>query len=69
MTTSYWKFLERSQHFLQCILRKPAWDFNRFVGDPRRPERTRESLLSHEPAPGTSQSGPDPRGCPGKGAL
>ena len=36
MTTSYRKFLERSRHFLQRILRKPAWDFNRFVSDPRQ---------------------------------
>jgi len=36
MTTSYRKFLERSQRFLQRILRKPAWDFNRFVCDPRQ---------------------------------
>jgi hypothetical protein len=35
MTTSDRKFLERSQHFLRRILRKPAWDFNRFVADPR----------------------------------
>ena len=41
MTTSYRKFLERSQHFLQRILRKPAWDFNRFVGDPRQPKGRR----------------------------
>jgi hypothetical protein len=36
MTTSYRKFLERSQHLLRRILRKPAWDFNRFVCDPRQ---------------------------------
>jgi len=36
MTTAYRKFLERSQHFLQRILRKPAWEFNRFVADPRQ---------------------------------
>jgi hypothetical protein len=40
MTTSYRKFLERSQHCLRRILRKPAWDFNRFVADPR-PEKGR----------------------------
>ena len=36
MTTSYRTCLERSQHFLRRILRKPAWDFNRFVCDPRQ---------------------------------
>jgi Transposase DDE domain len=36
MTTSYRKFLERSQHLLRRILRKPAWDFSRFVCDPRQ---------------------------------
>lgn len=36
MTTSDRKFLERSQHLLRRILRKPAWDFNRFVCDPRQ---------------------------------
>ena len=38
MTTSYRKFLERSQPCLQRILRKPAWDFNGFVRDPRQPK-------------------------------
>lgn len=36
MTPSYRKLLERSQNFLRRILRKPAWDFNRFVADPRQ---------------------------------
>ena len=36
MTTAYRKFLERSQRCWPCILRKPAWDFNRFVADPRQ---------------------------------
>jgi hypothetical protein len=41
MTTSYRKFLERSQPCLQRILRKPAWDFNRFVSNPRQPKGRR----------------------------
>jgi hypothetical protein len=36
MTPSYRKFLERSRTYLRRILRKPAWDFNRFVADPRQ---------------------------------
>lgn len=36
MTTSYRKLLERSQNFLRRILRKPAWEFNRFVAEPRQ---------------------------------
>jgi Transposase DDE domain len=36
MTTAYRKLLERSQNCLRRILRKPAWDFNRFVADPRQ---------------------------------
>lgn len=36
MTTSYRSFLERSQHFLRRIVRKPAWEFKRFVSDPRQ---------------------------------
>jgi len=36
MTTIYRKLLERSQNCLRRILRKPAWDFNRFVVDPRQ---------------------------------
>lgn len=36
MTIGYRKLLERSQHFLRRILRTPAWDFNRFVADPRQ---------------------------------
>jgi hypothetical protein len=36
MTTSYRKVLERSHNCLRRILRKPAWDFNRFVSDPRQ---------------------------------
>ena len=36
MTKAYRNFLERSQHFLRRILRKPAWEFNRFVADPRQ---------------------------------
>lgn len=35
MTTSYRKLLERSRNCLHRILRKPAWDFNRYVADPR----------------------------------
>src|SRR5215510_11833017 len=34
-TTSYRKLPERSQNCLRRILRKPAWEFNRFVADPR----------------------------------
>ena len=44
MTTSYRKFLERSQHGLRRILRKPAWDFNRFVADPRQRKGSRWKL-------------------------
>jgi hypothetical protein len=44
MTTSYRKFLERSQHYLGRILRKPAWDFNRFVTDPRHKQGRRWPL-------------------------
>jgi len=36
MTTAYRRLLERSQHCLRRILRKPAWEFNRFVADPRQ---------------------------------
>ena len=36
MTKAYRNFLERSQHFLRRIFRKPAWEFNRFVADPRQ---------------------------------
>ena len=36
MTTSYRKVLERSQHGWRRILRKPAWDCNRFVCEPRQ---------------------------------
>lgn len=36
MTTSYRKFFDQSQNFLRRMLRKPAWDFNRFVTDPRQ---------------------------------
>lgn len=36
MTKAYRNFLERSQHCLRRILRKPAWEFNRFVADPRQ---------------------------------
>jgi hypothetical protein len=36
MTPSYRKFLERSRTSLGRILRKPAWDFNRVVADPRQ---------------------------------
>lgn len=36
MTTASRTFLERSQHCLRRILRTPAWDCNRFVGDPRQ---------------------------------
>lgn len=44
MTTAYRKLLERSQNFLWRILGKPAWDFNRFVMDPRH-ERGRRWKL------------------------
>jgi hypothetical protein len=36
MTTAYRKLLERSQNCLRRILRQPAWEFNRFVADPRQ---------------------------------
>lgn len=36
MTKAYRNFLERSQSFLHRILCKPAWEFNRFVADPRQ---------------------------------
>ena len=35
MPTAYRTLLERSQNGLRRIVRKPAWDFNRFVADPR----------------------------------
>ena len=38
--TTLRKFLERSRHFLQRILRKPAWDFNRFRLRPAAGEGT-----------------------------
>ena len=41
MTTSYRKVLERSQHCLRRILRKPAWDCNRFVCAPRQAQGRR----------------------------
>ena len=44
MTTAYRKLLERSQNFLCRILRKPAWDFNRFVADPRQRKGRRWKL-------------------------
>lgn len=44
MTTSYRKFLQRSQNYLRRILRKPAWDFNRFVADPRHEKGRRWKL-------------------------
>lgn len=44
MTTSYRKFLERSQNCLRRILRKPAWDFNRFLVDPRQQKGRRWQL-------------------------
>ena len=44
MTTAYRKLLERSQNFLCRILRKPAWDFNRFVADPRQKKGRRWKL-------------------------
>jgi hypothetical protein len=40
MTPSYRKFLEQSRTCLRRILRKPAWDFNRFVADPRQAKGT-----------------------------
>jgi hypothetical protein len=36
MTPSYRKLRERSHNFLRRILRKPAWEFNRFVTAPRQ---------------------------------
>jgi hypothetical protein len=36
MTLSYRKFLEQSRTYLRRIFRKPAWDFNRVVADPRQ---------------------------------
>jgi hypothetical protein len=44
MTTSYRTFLERSQHYLRRILRKPAWDFHRCVTDPRHEKGRRWRL-------------------------
>ena len=46
MTTPYRKFLERSRHCLQRILRKPAWDFNGFVRDPRQVKGRRWKFLT-----------------------
>ena len=34
MTTAERKCLERSPHCLPRLVRKPAWDFHRFVSDP-----------------------------------
>ena len=36
MTKPFRKLLERSGNFLRRMLDKPAWDFNRFVIDPRQ---------------------------------
>jgi hypothetical protein len=36
MTKPFRKLLERSSKFLRRMLGKPAWDFNRFVTDPRQ---------------------------------
>jgi hypothetical protein len=36
MTPSSRKFLERSRTYVRRLLRKPAWDFNRCVADPRQ---------------------------------
>jgi len=41
MTPSYRKFLERSHHCLRRMLRKPAWECNRFVADPRQKQGRR----------------------------
>jgi hypothetical protein len=46
MTTPYRKFLERSQHCLQRILGKPAWDFNGCVRDPRQVKGRRWKFLT-----------------------
>jgi hypothetical protein len=35
MTQPCRSFLGRSQNFLRRILRKPSWEFKRFVSDPR----------------------------------
>ena len=35
MTKPMRKLLERSGHFLRRMLKKPAWNFNHFVRDPR----------------------------------
>ena len=52
MTKPFKKLLERSSNFLRRMLDKPAWDFNRFVTDPRQKKGQRwkfktlmESLL------------------------
>ena len=52
MTKPIRKLLERSGNFLRRMLDKPAWDFNRFVSDPRQKKGQRwkfktlmESLL------------------------
>jgi hypothetical protein len=44
MTTAYRKFLQRSPNYLRRIVRKPAWDFNRFVADPRHEKGRRWKL-------------------------
>lgn len=36
MTKPFRKLIERSGRFLRRMLGKPAWDFNRFVADPRQ---------------------------------
>ena len=41
MTKAYRNVLERSQHFLRRILRKPAWEFKRVVADPRQEQGRR----------------------------
>lgn len=41
MSNSIKKLLDRSGNFLRRMLGKPAWDFNRFVTDPRKPQGQR----------------------------
>ena len=44
MTKPFRKLIERSSHFLRRMLGKPAWDFNRFVAEPRHQKGRRWKL-------------------------
>ena len=60
MTPTYRTFLERSQHFLRRMLRKPAWEFNRVHPDLwyPRPPRTgghRHGDLTLQPISGRAR--------------